>query len=216
TAVGLPSVDGSPRPQLSLQQSHPDHVHGLAFTKRFLAQDALATEPDSDVGLLGARIENGHIEADLAQVELVEGIAAQRTHGVLTQSLAPTVDLADEDAQSRRAVVAVDRLQAAVADVPVIFGETDPQRQLRGVLPPGRALDPIRLLGQGNRVALRQPRGETLVVDPAVTAGQVFPLDCSEVDPIATDHAQPLPLQHYPIRTTFSSRGGRNFPERAA
>src|SRR5262245_27317536 len=106
------------------------------------------------------------LEADLVEVQLVESETAERSRCLLAEALPARCGIADEDPESRHAVVAVDRLETAVADVPVALEETDGERQLRRVLAAGRPLDPVGFLRERHRVALGEGRAERLVVHP--------------------------------------------------
>src|SRR4029077_7010949 len=109
-------------------------VERAALPEDLLPQHALLLEAHALVRLDGRRVGDLDVQPDLAQAHLAEREPAQRADGLLAEPLAAAVLLADEDAERRRAVVPVDRSEAAVADVPVALRQADRKVQLGRVL----------------------------------------------------------------------------------
>jgi hypothetical protein len=100
-------------------------------------------------------------------------------------------------------------LEAAVADVAVSLHQADREEHLRGVLAARGALDPVGLLRQRHREALRERGSQVRVVHPVVAAGQVVALDGPQVETLASDHTQLLGGERYPIPPRRASAGKR-------
>ena len=187
--------------QLFAQEPHPDHVDVAAGAKGLLPEHAFLPETDA----LVRSHRPGHSSRTRRAGSCGGSSRRTRTGRACAIASSPSPFPRQSFSPIRMPKVATP-LSRSIASRPQLpMCRSPSKRQIAkvepgGVLAAGRPLDPVGFLGERHRVALRERRAERLVVHPVVAALEVVPLDRAQIQPLASDHVQPLQLQRYPIR----------------
>src|SRR5207244_1461668 len=143
-------------------------------------QTALGREAGARVEPEAALVGRVAGEADLVQVEAVEGVPAEERDRLGAEALAPLILAADDDAEPRVAVDGVDLVEPAVPDVELALARHDGEHLVAAWI---ERADP----GARARLRVRDgPHGErpphVRIVQPGVALGGVGLLERAEVD----------------------------------
>ena len=153
-------------------------------------QTTLLHESEAFQHMLRAVVIVEDVDAQLAEVHLVEGETDQRPDGIAAEAAVPGRRLADEETEPRRLRDPVDVVDRGVADVRPVVAPLD------GEMPLGRAgvhrsFEPLDLVLKRDRIAGLERADDVRIVDPAIAALGVVALERAQDDVLARDHEPP-------------------------